>query len=146
MQLFIAVTASVGEVGVSRGCMNALPCAGWVLWDTAVLREFCLQPSRPMRWAFQAWNRGQSSSVSWLLSQVLSPSGQPWLTVGSVTAPTAALPPINTAAFHRIYAASSSGRQSVRFFYFFFLKGVCEMRSCTLRMRIFKKDLRFSLV
>lgn len=29
--------------------MNALPCAGWVLWDAAVLREFCLQPSLPMR-------------------------------------------------------------------------------------------------
>lgn len=28
---------------------TTLPCAGCVLWATAVLREFCLQPSLPMR-------------------------------------------------------------------------------------------------
>lgn len=44
--------------------------------------------------------RGQSSSVSPFLFQVLSRSGQPRVTVGPVKARMAALPPTNTAVFH----------------------------------------------
>lgn len=57
--------------------MNSPPCACWVLWGTAVLREFCLQPSWPMRWAFHAcgWGGGHKAHKSdtfLLLTQFLS--------------------------------------------------------------------------
>lgn len=124
--LCIAFTLSVREVGVSKVCMNALPCAGWVLWDTAVLREFCLQPSLPMRWAFQAYNRDKVAQ--WVRSspRFVSRSGQPRVTVGLVKARMAALPLTNTAVFHWVYA-HSSGSESVTFCTFFFsfiFKGV----------------------
>lgn len=58
--------------------------------------------------------RGQSSSVSQFLSQVLSRLGQPWVTVGPVKARMAALSPTNTAVFHWVYA-QSSGSEGVTF-------------------------------
>lgn len=62
--------------------MNASPCAGWLLWDAAVLREFCLQPPLPMRWAFQAWNTDKVE----LSEHVPLPGARPWVTVGPVRA------------------------------------------------------------
>lgn len=64
--------------------------------------------------------QGQSSSVSPVLSQDQSWSGQPCLTVGPVKTQMAALPPTNTAVFHWVYA-QSSGSKSVTFWEFFFI-------------------------
>lgn len=62
----------------------------WVLFTALSAHEVSLPG---LEW-------GQSSLVSPFLSQVLSRSGQPRVTVGPVKAPMAALPPTNTAVFH----------------------------------------------
>lgn len=84
--------------------------------------------------------RGQSSSVSPFLFQVLSLSGQPPLTVGPVKARMAALPPTDTAVFHR-GCAHSSGSKSVTFCQFFFFSSLifepmCEVRNCMLELQL----------
>lgn len=66
--------------------------------------------------------QGQSSSVSRFLSQVLSQSGQPRVTVGPVKARMAALLPTNTAVFHWLHTQGSGSKSATfwRVFFFFF--------------------------
>lgn len=116
---------SVGEERVSGGAMNALPCTGRVLWDAAGLREFCLQPPLPMRWAFQAWNTDKVD----LSEHVPLPDAPAWVTVDPVRALMAALGSANTAPFHQCWAWSSGSRGASFYPSFLFFECVRESLS-----------------
>lgn len=104
--------------------MNALPCAGRLLWDTAGLREFCLQPPLPIRWAFQAWKTDKVE----LSEHGPLPGAQARATVAPVRAQMAALRSANTASFHQRWALSS-GCRGASFDSSFLFSSVC-VRQC----------------
>lgn len=118
---------SVGEERVSEGAMNALPCAGRLLWDAAGLREFSLQPSLPMRWAFQDWNTDKVD----LSEHVPLPDAPAWVTVDPVRSLMAALGSANTASFHQHWALSFGSRGASFYSSFLFLS-VCVCESLSL--------------